>query len=139
MYYSNLLKGLAIIAMVVGLSSCGGVKTKEVNLNDCVKIQKQKITFQVTEEVYDGEKDVYLDSYVKVEALADVKEGKDRIRMRLFDKDDTELIYLVGRVPESKGTKERVEFGLTWGNDGKTKESLEEIVAETKKVTFELF
>ena len=142
MFYSNLLKGVAIVAMAVVLTSCGGVKTQEVILKDCVKIAKQRVELKITEEidVDSGQKEAYLDANLKVEALKDINWGwGKRVKMLLLDKDGVELIYLVSDdEPEKKGAKKMVAFGQTLGTSDKNKKELEDIVSNTKSVAFEL-
>lgn len=140
MFYSKLLKGAAVVAMALMLSSCGGLKTKEVVLKDCVKIQQQKLEFLITEELDEGKVDAFLDVNVKVEALKDVEWGwNKRIKMCLLDKDGVELIYLVSSdAPEKKGAKKVVGFCQTLATCDKTNAQLKEIVSNTKSVSFEL-
>ena len=140
MFYSNLLKGVAIVAMAVVLTSCGGVKTQEIILKDCVKIEKQRVEFKITEEVDDGQKEAYLDANLKVEALKDIDWGwGKRVKMLLLDKDGVELIYLVSDdEPGKKGAKKMVDFCQTIGTSDKNKKELEDIVSNTKSVAFEL-
>ena len=121
MFYSNLFKGAAVLAMIFGLTACGGVKTEEVVLEDCVKIPEQSFDFSITEEIDDGETECDMQCRVLVEALQDLNWGA-RIEMKLCDEVGAELIYLMGSdIPKKKGEKTWVDFGLTWGNSDKSK------------------
>ena len=134
--------------MAVILTSCGGnnggsdarVKTQEVVLEDCVKIEQQGVDFKITEETDEGKTEAYLEVNLKVEALNDVSWGwGKRIKMYLFDKDGVELIYLIADdAPEKKGSKKMVTFGQTLATGDKTKQELNTIVSNTTSVSFEI-
>lgn len=136
MFYSNLFKGVAVLAMIFGLTACGGVKTDEVVLEDCVKIAEQSFNFSITEEIDDGETECDMQCRVLVEALQD-PDWRASIKMKLCDEVGAELIYLIcSDIPDKKGEKKWVDFGLTWGNSGRSKSELENILKQTKSVKF---
>lgn len=136
MFYSNLFKGVAVLAMIFGLTACGGVKTDEVVLEDCVKISEQRFNFFITEEIDDGETECNVQCRVLVETLQD-PDWRASIKMKLCDEVGAELIYLkCSDIPEEKGEKKWVDFGLTWGNSGRSKSELENILKQTKSVKF---
>ena len=136
MFYSNLFKGVAVLAMIVGITACGGPKTDEVVLEDCVKIAEQSFDFSITEVIDDGETEHDMQCRVLVETLQDLN-WQATIKMKLCDKSGAELIYLIcSDIPEKKGEKKWVDFGLTWGNSDKSKSELENILKQTKSVQF---
>ena len=137
MFYSNLLKGVAIVAMAVVLTSCGGVKTQEVVLEEIVKIPSQKIEFSIKE--FNTKKGTFYflqSSSVVIEALKDVS-WIGKIYIRLYDKDGVELIALMeNELPEKAGEKKKCEFSSTFGDCDKSKRELKDIIKQTKSVEF---
>ena len=138
MFYSNLFKCVAILAMILGLTSCGNgtPKTKEVVLEDRVKISAQSPDFSITEVTEDGETMGIMRCRVLVEVLQDLYWRAD-LKMILYDEDGAELIYLKSDdLPKKKGDKKWIDFGLTWGNSGRSKLELEKILKQTKSIQF---
>lgn len=123
------------MAMLILLTSCGGVKTKEVVLEDCVKIPAQNLSFAIKDCSYEDEVEYNLECLVIVETLKELR-WTAAINMHLYDKNDVELIYLRDSDLPEQGEKKKCDFGLTWGNSGKSKEELQEIISQTKYVKF---
>lgn len=134
MFYKNLFKSVACIAILILMTSCGGLKTKEVILDDCIKIPAQSIKLAVNDYSDEEETDIDLESTITIEAL---KDSHGTVYMKLYDKDDVELIKLIGdELPKDAGQKKKCNFGLSWLEE-KTKEELNDIIQQTDHVKFE--
>lgn len=137
MFYNNLLKGVVFMMALMVFTSCGGVKTEEVMLEDCVKIPAQSLNFSIKDYGDEDGEDYNLECMVTVETLKELFWAAS-ITMHLYDKNDVELIYLKssGSDLPNQGEKKKCDFGLTLGNSGKTKRELQEVVSQTKYVKF---
>ena len=124
--------------MVSMLISCGGVRTDDVVLEDCIKIPAQKIELIITENTYKGETVVYLDADVTIENVDVIENAQifPVIKMHLLDKDGVEIESLGCHVGddmlETKGLKKKEEFS----SGGEDKKYYEDIVKKTKSVRF---
>lgn len=138
MINSNLLKGLATIAVTLILTSCGGIKTKEVILEDCVKIPSQRLNLELMDYSDEEEEDFDIEVAVKMEALEDIKwKSNSVVKMQLLDENGKRLTTLIqDEVPEKKGDKVVSIFSLTLSSYGEGKEELEKIIANTRDVKF---
>lgn len=116
-------------------TSCGGVKTDEVVIEDCVKIPAQSLNFSI-KDYSDEDGEAYnMECTLTVETLKELFWAAS-ITMHLYDKDDVELIYLKDSDLPNSGEKKKCNFGLTLGNADKTKKELQEVVSQTKYVKF---
>ena len=116
-------------------TSCGGVKTDEVVIEDCVKIPAQSLNFSI-KDYSDEDGEAYnLECTITVESLKELFWAAS-ITMHLYDKDDVELIYLKDSDLPNSDEKKKCDFGLTLGNADKTKKELQEVVSQTKYVKF---
>ena len=135
--FKPLLRFAAILAATAFLTSCGGLKTKDVVLDETIKIMKQDLSVEVYEE--QDEDELYLDliAPVKIEFLKDF--DSSNISMYLFDKDEVKLIELIsGTMYDKKsGDKEVVEFSMRWSEE-KTKSQLQDIVKRTVTAKFDI-
>lgn len=120
---------------LIVLTSCGGVKTEEVVLEDCVKIPAQSLNFSIKDYSDEEEESYNLECMVIIETLKELHWGA-AITMHLYDKDDVELIYLKDSDLPKQGEKKKCDFGLTLGNADKTKKELQEIISQTQSVKF---
>ena len=138
MINSNLLKGLATIAVTLLLTSCVGIKTKEVILEDCVKIPSQRLNLELMDYSDEEEEDFDIEVAVKMEALEDIKwKSNSVVKMQLLDENGKRLTTLIqDEVPEKKGDKVVSIFSLTLSSYGEGKEELEKIIANTRDVKF---
>lgn len=123
-----------MMALIV-LTSCGGAKTEEIVLEDCVKIPAQSLSFSVKDLSDEDEKQYNLECMVIVEALKEL-DWRAAITMHLYDKDGVELIYLRDSDLPKQGEKKKCDFGLTWGNADKSEKELQEIISQTRSVKF---
>lgn len=143
----NSIKLLAIVLIGLTLSSCGKKLVQEdIILEDCVRIPKQDGEIKI--RYYGKDEDTGEESYDLILdlVLECVKEVKDfellpYIRINLLDENDVQLIYVKDNIDEEflkkKGNKSHVEFGLTLEHDSKTKEDLQKIKKNTKKITIQ--
>lgn len=128
MFYSNLLKSIACVAVALMFTSCSyRVKSSETNFK-YVAIPEQEVEFKAKEitSKEDG-KAAYLISDVIVKAHDDVDLRYLDLEVTLVDKMGVELISLAcdGRLIE-KGTMKLIEFRseLSFTKDKKELEAL---------------
>lgn len=132
MFYSNLLKGIACVAVSLMLTSCfGSVKSNETNFK-YVAIPEQTVEFKAKEEG----KAAYLISDIVVKAHDDINLRYLNLKVTLVDKMGVELITLAcadGVV--EKGVLKLTEF-LSEPSLTKDKNELEALVRRANSLRF---
>ena len=136
MFYSNLLKGIACVAVSLMLTSCfGSVKSNETNFK-YVAIPEQTVEFKAKAVVDEEEKAAYLISDIVVKAHDDINLRYLNLKVTLVDKMGVELITLAcadGVV--EKGVLKLTEF-LSEPSLTKDKNELEALVRRANSLRF---
>lgn len=137
MFYSNLLKGIACVAMAFMFTSCcHSVKSNETNFK-YVAIPEQTVKFKAKEMATDGEgKAFYLISDIVVKAHDDVNLRYLGLKVTLVDKMGVELISLnCDNGVVEKGVLKLTEF-ISDVSLTKDKGELEALVLRAKTLRF---
>ena len=136
MFYSNLLKCIACVAVSLMLTSCfGSVKSNETNFK-YVAIPEQTVEFKAKAVVDEEEKAAYLISDIVVKAHDDINLRYLNLKVTLVDKMGVELITLAcadGVV--EKGVLKLTEF-LSEPSLTKDKNELEALVRRANSLRF---
>lgn len=136
MFYSNLIKGIACVAVALMLTSCfGSVESKETNFK-YVAIPEQTVKFKAKEVVDEEGKAAYLISDIVVKAHDDINLRYLDLKVTLVDKMGVELITLAcadGVI--EKGVLKLTEF-LSEPSLTKDKKELDALVRRANSLRF---
>lgn len=136
MFYSNLIKGIACVAVALMLTSCfGNVKSTETSFK-YVSIPEQTVKFKAKGVAGENENAAYLISDIVVKAHDDVDLRYLGLKVTLIDKMGVELItlYCSNGVVE-KGVLKLTEF-ISDESHTKDKNELKALVSRAKSLRF---
>lgn len=136
MFYSNLIKGIASLAVALMLTSCyGSVKSNETSFK-YVAIPEQTVQFKAKEVSAEGQKAAYLISDIVVKAHDDVNLRYLGLKVTLVDKMGVELVTLnCDNGVVEKGALKLTEFSSEVSLT-KNKKELEALVSRASTLRF---